>query len=62
MIFGYIGLPQGGKGFAITGMILGGVTVFLAVVLVGLSLIFGAALFGAVAIVPPPPPQPGELW
>jgi len=58
LIFGYLGMQQGGKSFAIAGLIMGGVTLLLAIALVALTLIFGAALFGVLAVAQPPQPAP----
>lgn len=58
LILGLVGMGQGGKGYALTGMILGGVTLILGITLIVLSLVFGVALFGAAAAMPPPQPGP----
>lgn len=59
IILGYIGMGQGGRGYAITGMVLGGVTLLLGIALAGLFFVFGAAIFGAAVAAPPPPQNPG---
>jgi hypothetical protein len=58
MVFGFIGLGKGGKGFAMTGIITGGVNLLLILAYVAITLILGAgflALVGAAAGPPPPP-------
>jgi predicted Zn finger-like uncharacterized protein len=66
LVFGFVGLYQGGRWYAITGLITGGLNIIVILLYIVATVVLGVVIFGAAAnqanqpqpMFAPPPPRP----